>query len=112
MPYARLDGSVPPNVRSETAMRFNGDHHHDTNGNDDKDDEASRNSKCGRSTQSSSTTSSSSSSSTSLRILLMTTRACGLGLNLTAADTVIFCEHDWNPFVDLQVDLTCAPSPI
>jgi TATA-binding protein-associated factor len=32
----------------------------------------------------------------------MTTRACGLGLNLTAADTVIFVEHDWNPFVDLQ----------
>ena len=37
------------------------------------------------------------------RILLMTTRACGLGLNLSAADTVIFIEHDWNPFVDLQV---------
>ena len=37
-----------------------------------------------------------------IRILLMTTRSCGLGLNLTAADTVIFLEHDWNPFVDLQ----------
>ena len=36
------------------------------------------------------------------RLLLMTTRACGLGLNLTAADTVIFIEHDWNPFVDQQ----------
>ena len=35
-------------------------------------------------------------------MLLMTTRACGLGLTLTAADTVIFVEHDWNPFVDLQ----------
>ena len=39
------------------------------------------------------------------RILLMTTRACGLGLNLSAADTVIFVEHDWNPFVDLQVHM-------
>lgn len=37
-----------------------------------------------------------------LRLLLMTTRSCGLGLNLTAADTVIFVEHDWNPFADLQ----------
>jgi SNF2 family DNA or RNA helicase len=36
------------------------------------------------------------------RILLMTTRSCGLGLTLTAADTVIFVEHDWNPFADLQ----------
>lgn len=37
-----------------------------------------------------------------IRILLMTTRSCGLGLNLCSADTVIFLEHDWNPFVDLQ----------
>lgn len=37
-----------------------------------------------------------------IRVLLLTTRACGLGLNLTAADTVIFLEHDWNPFADLQ----------
>jgi SNF2 family DNA or RNA helicase len=37
-----------------------------------------------------------------IRLLLMTTRSCGLGLNLTAADTVIFVEHDWNPFADLQ----------
>jgi TATA-binding protein-associated factor len=36
------------------------------------------------------------------RILLMTTRSCGLGLNLSSADTVIFLEHDWNPYVDLQ----------
>lgn len=38
----------------------------------------------------------------SIRFLLLTTRACSLGLNLTAADTVIFMEHDWNPFVDMQ----------
>uniref|UniRef100_A0A7S2YCX9 Helicase C-terminal domain-containing protein n=2 Tax=Entomoneis paludosa TaxID=265537 RepID=A0A7S2YCX9_9STRA len=36
------------------------------------------------------------------RILLLTTRVGSLGLNLTGADTVIFLEHDWNPFVDLQ----------
>jgi Helicase conserved C-terminal domain len=41
-------------------------------------------------------------SSADTRILIMTTRACGLGLNLSAADTVIFVEPDWNPFVDLQ----------
>ncbi|KAJ2333119.1 putative DNA helicase ino80, partial [Coemansia sp. RSA 2673] len=31
-----------------------------------------------------------------------TTRAGGLGINLTAADTVIFFESDWNPTVDSQ----------
>ena len=31
----------------------------------------------------------------SLRILLLTTRSSGLGLNLMGADTVIFMEHDW-----------------
>lgn len=37
-----------------------------------------------------------------LRLLLATTRSCGLGLNLSGADTVIFIENDWNPFNDLQ----------
>ena len=32
----------------------------------------------------------------------MTTRIGGLGLNLTAADVVIFVDHDWNPMADLQ----------
>ncbi|TBT99396.1 SNF2-like chromatin remodeling complex protein, partial [Hamiltosporidium magnivora] len=35
-------------------------------------------------------------------IMLLTTSVGGLGLNLTSADTVIFYEHDWNPFNDLQ----------
>ena len=38
----------------------------------------------------------------SIRVLLLTTKVGGLGLNLTAADTVIFFECDWNPHVDLQ----------
>jgi len=38
----------------------------------------------------------------SVRVLLLTTKIGGLGLNLTAADTVVFLEHDWNPHVDLQ----------
>jgi TATA-binding protein-associated factor len=38
----------------------------------------------------------------SIKILLLTTRIGGLGLNLTGADTVIFLEHDWNPMMDLQ----------
>ncbi|EPR80021.1 Helicase MOT1-like protein, partial [Spraguea lophii 42_110] len=40
--------------------------------------------------------------SSSIRILLLTTSIGGLGLNLTSASTVIFFEHDWNPFNDLQ----------
>ncbi len=35
--------------------------------------------------------------------MLLTTHVGGLGLNLTAADTVIFLEHDYNPMKDLQV---------
>ena len=34
----------------------------------------------------------------------------GLGLNLTAADTVIFLEHDWNPMNDLQVGRAAGPA--
>ena len=34
--------------------------------------------------------------------LLLTTHVGGLGLNLTAADTVIFMDPDWNPMKDLQ----------
>lgn len=31
---------------------------------------------------------------------LLSTRAGGLGVNLTAADTVIFYDNDWNPTMD------------
>jgi len=31
---------------------------------------------------------------------LLSTRAGGLGVNLTAADTVIFYDNDWNPTID------------
>ncbi|KAH7430572.1 hypothetical protein KP509_08G004400 [Ceratopteris richardii] len=35
-------------------------------------------------------------------IFLLTTRAGGIGLNLIAADTIIFFEQDWNPQADKQ----------
>ncbi|KAK7307542.1 hypothetical protein VNO77_40710 [Canavalia gladiata] len=43
----------------------------------------------------------------SFRIFLLSTRAGGLGINLTAADTCILYDSDWNPQMDLQAMDRC-----
>ncbi|OVA18695.1 SNF2-related [Macleaya cordata] len=43
----------------------------------------------------------------SFRIFILSTRAGGLGINLTAADTCILYDSDWNPQMDLQAMDRC-----
>merc|ERR1719399_650529 len=40
--------------------------------------------------------------SAAIDVFLLSTRAGGLGVNLTAADTCIIFDSDWNPHMDLQ----------
>ena len=40
-------------------------------------------------------------------VFLLSTRAGGVGINLTAADTVIIYDSDWNPQNDLQAEARC-----
>jgi len=42
-----------------------------------------------------------------VRVFLLSTRAGGLGINLTAADTCVIYDSDWNPQQDLQAQDRC-----
>ena len=40
----------------------------------------------------------------SIKVMLLSTRAGGVGINLTGADTVVMFDSDWNPQNDLQAE--------
>merc|ERR1712083_649177 len=40
-------------------------------------------------------------------VFLLSTRAGGVGINLTAADTCIIFDSDWNPQNDVQAQARC-----
>ena len=42
-----------------------------------------------------------------IMVFISSTRVGGIGINLTAADTVIFYDSDWNPAVDKQAQDRC-----
>ena len=44
-----------------------------------------------------------------LFLFMLTTRAGGQGINLTAADTVVIYDSDWNPQMDLQAQDRLVP---
>lgn len=43
----------------------------------------------------------------SIFVFLLSTKAGGLGINLTAADTVIIHDIDYNPYNDKQAEDRC-----
>lgn len=75
-PYERLDGSIRAEERFAAIRSF--------------------------SRQSVASNSNSEADAESAFVFMISTRAGGVGLNLVAADTVIFYEQDWNPQVDKQ----------
>ena len=49
-----------------------------------------------------------SSKDSSTFLFLLGTRAGGVGINLTAADTVVIYDPDWNPQNDIQAQARCV----
>eukprot|EP01122_Echinamoeba_exundans_P004990 TRINITY_DN15178_c0_g1_i1.p1 TRINITY_DN15178_c0_g1~~TRINITY_DN15178_c0_g1_i1.p1 ORF type:complete len:848 (-),score=163.32 TRINITY_DN15178_c0_g1_i1:121-2664(-) len=76
--FMRIDGSTPIPARQKIIDTFN------------------------RGGASSATSSSTSSSSSAAPILLVSTRACGTGLNLSSANVVVLFEPNWNVSLDAQ----------
>lgn len=44
---------------------------------------------------------------TDIKVMLLSSRACGIGINCTCADTVILHDVDFNPQVDIQAEDRC-----
>lgn len=123
--FLRLDGSTPVKERQQLIDTFNqvsredtpkksqgagtsdNDEEEDADDNEDGDDEGSDFEFVGSSGNNKSSSSSSSNDTSPIPVFLLSTKAGGLGINLTSADTVILHDLDFNPENDRQAEDRC-----
>lgn len=113
-PFLRLDGSTKIHERLDLIDDFNNDNdatlivnQSEVNGATDEEEADGENSRLSRISKSSKASDDSESKAKKVFAFLLTTKAGGVGINLTAATTAIIHDIDFNPFNDKQAEDRC-----